>query len=108
MIDTEREELVLLNDARKLFPQRPSKETLWRWALGRGLMGVRLESTLIGSNRYTSRQAAGRFNAAVNAASEARRGVAAVPKVAEQRASQTERDREIDMAQKRLAALGLL
>src|SRR5690349_8762195 len=69
-----KEELILLNDARKLFPQRPSKETLWRWALGRGRLGQRLESTLIGGvNRYTSRQACDRFIAAVNAASEAAR-----------------------------------
>ena len=38
-----------------------SKETLWRWATGRGLLGQRLDSTLIGGNRYTSKQAAARF-----------------------------------------------
>src|SRR5207248_1841906 len=65
------EELVLLKDARKLFPRRPSKETLWQWALGRGVRGHRLETILIGSNRYTSRQAADRLVAAINADDDA-------------------------------------
>src|SRR5437773_340557 len=99
MIDTEREELVLLNDARKLFPQRPSKETLWRWALGRGLLGVRLDSTLVGSNRYTSKQAIARFITAVNEADAAKRRSAAddapsVPTAGERKAAQTDRERE--------------
>lgn len=115
MVDPNTDELVLLSDARKLFPQRPSKETVWRWALGRGLLGQRLDSTLIGSNRYTSKRSISEFVAAVNAADEARRrekfeaqqiaqpGLSA----GERKTVATIREREIELARNRLAAAGL-
>lgn len=49
--------------ARTIFGVAP--ETAWRWAL-RGVRGVRLESTIIGGRRYTSREACERFLAQLN------------------------------------------
>lgn len=56
------EELVPLDDAGKYVPgpRRPSRSTLWRWAL-RGCKGRVLETTWIGNHRVTSREAIRRF-----------------------------------------------
>lgn len=56
------EEVVPLDDAGKFVPgpRRPSRSTLWRWAL-RGCRGRLLETARIGNQRVTSREAVRRF-----------------------------------------------
>ena len=80
------------------------------WALGSGLKGQRLDSTLIGSNRYTSKEGCARFTIAVNMAAEAERqhedDPSPAPTAAERRAAKSEREVQIDLARKRMAAAG--
>ncbi len=68
-IDCEAETLLTFSDARTAFPgdRRHSLATLHRWRLN-GVRGVKLETTLIGGLRYTSKEAIARFIAAQNAA----------------------------------------
>ena len=67
-IDVEFETLVQFPEARSAFPgdRRVSLATLHRWRL-KGVRGVKLETTLIGGLRYTSKEAIVRFIAAQNA-----------------------------------------
>ena len=68
MIDVEAETLVQFPEARSAFPgdRRVSLATLHRWRQ-KGVRGVKLETTLIGGLRYTSKEAIARFIAAQNA-----------------------------------------
>lgn len=79
MIDLEAEEPISLKEVCKMFPGRTRKgvalSTVWRWILhGRrcpqtgGI--VKLESVRIGGRRFSSREAAQRFIAALNAEDE--------------------------------------
>jgi hypothetical protein len=65
VIDTLKEKLFRLNEARFFFPRRrknkhPALETMYRWT-GRGCRGVVLESVSVGRCRCTSLQAIQRF-----------------------------------------------
>jgi hypothetical protein len=93
MIDHENEHLLSMTAAAKLLPGRPNVATLWRWRTA-GCRGHRLETILFGGRRYTSREAISRFLAAING---------------EPIRSQTprERQRAIDRAEKRAAAMGV-
>jgi hypothetical protein len=64
MIDLSSEVLVPLNKVR--VPGRPSLATRWRWTAV-GVRGVRLESIMVGGQRFTTEQAVNRFIAALNA-----------------------------------------
>lgn len=69
MINTEREQLILPSQVARMIPGRSGKgvslSTVWRWML-RGRRGCRLESLMIGGQRYTSQEAVARFIAACN------------------------------------------
>jgi len=69
MIDLETETLILPADVCRMFPGRKgkgiSRSTVWRWML-RGRRGHKLESLIIGGQRYTTREAVCRFVAACN------------------------------------------
>jgi hypothetical protein len=69
MIDIERERLLTLKEACRAVPGRAQKglalSTVWRWAL-HGRKGHKLETVLVGGQRYTSREAIQRFVAALN------------------------------------------
>ena len=60
------EELLSLSQAAKSLPSRPHPSTVWRWTK-RGVRGVRLETIVIASRRFTSREALERFVAATTA-----------------------------------------
>ena len=60
MIDIATEQLLSLRAASKLLPDNPNLSTLYRWFM-RGCHGVKLETVLIGSRRYTSRESLQRF-----------------------------------------------
>jgi hypothetical protein len=68
-INPETEEIITLKQAGRMFPGRTGSgldvSTVWRWVLN-GRRGRKLESILIGGQRYTSRQAVLRFLAALN------------------------------------------
>ena len=67
MIDPNSETIVRLTQAGHLVnPHRPpSLASLWRWC-GRGVRNCRLESLVLGGIRHTSKEAVGRFLAALN------------------------------------------
>lgn len=67
MIDIHSEKLRLLKDAANQLPNRPHVSTLWRWHK-RGVRGIRLETVVIGGQRYTSSEAVQRFVDATTAA----------------------------------------
>lgn len=66
MIDFKTEDLIPFEECGKLIPGNPSRCTLYRWAL-RGCRGTKLETLLVGSKRFVSREAIARFIAAQNA-----------------------------------------
>lgn len=102
MIDILSEDLIRLEDAKKILPGRPDRATIYRWALGKGTHGVRLESVKCGGRaRFTSKQACQRFVEAVTAAADKREAPPAV---------RTSRQRQQDAAAaaKRLKAAGIL
>lgn len=65
MIDATEEHPIPLSLAAREVPNRHGKRgisvpTVWRWC-SRGIKGVRLETTMIGGTRMTSREAVARF-----------------------------------------------
>lgn len=92
------ETLLKLEQARSEFPgrNRLGLSTLHRWRL-KGVRGVRLETCLIGGQRFTSQEAIERFIAAQNAADEpVRLAITA-----------TQRARQAEAAQQALKAAGM-
>lgn len=71
--------------------------TVWRW-IQRGIHGVRLESTLVGGIRMSTREALARFFAATTAAADS-----TTPPVRTSR----QRERQISAAEKELADAGI-
>ena len=68
MIDPQIEQLFLLTEACDVVnPSHPPHiATVWRWALYGVCNGIRLESIKIGGQRFTSREAIGRFLVRLN------------------------------------------
>jgi hypothetical protein len=93
------EEVLPLEDAKKLIPGRPDRSTIYRWALGGGSHGIKLESAKVGRKRFTSKQAIQRFVEAVTAAADGE-----IPP-----AIRTSRQRQKQMreAERRLASAGI-
>lgn len=89
MIDLKREQPIPMNEACNHIPGRPSRATVWRWAL-RGVRKNLLDTVLIGARRYTTAEAIERFLAASNPAianakvceSRQQRAVTAIKKLA--------------------------
>jgi hypothetical protein len=96
-IDLQSESLLSLQQSRTAFPggKRLSLATLHRWRL-KGVRGTRLETILIGGQRYTSTEAIGRFIAAQNASDSP------VPTI-----SPDQRRRQAEAAQRALAESGI-
>ena len=73
MIDLETETLILPREVCRMFPGRSGKGiaicTVMRWML-KGRKGHKLASLIAGGQRYTSREAVGRFLAALNGVRE--------------------------------------
>ena len=102
MIDPSTHHLLTLSAAAREVPNRASGRgvnttTVWRWAM-RGCRGVRLETTLIGGIRYTSREALAQFFADTTAAADG-------PKHPSRAAPQ--RDQAIAAAEAALDAAGI-
>ncbi len=60
MLDFTTEEPIQISSAPSLIPGRPALSTVWRWVL-KGIRGRKLESTMVGGRRFTTRQAIARF-----------------------------------------------
>jgi hypothetical protein len=65
MIDIFKEQIRSYAETSKILPGKPHCATIARWAL-KGRKGVRLESVVIGSRRFTSVEAIERFVARLN------------------------------------------
>jgi len=70
MIEIDKENLVLLSEVPKILPKRKGKavhlSACYRW-MRSGLSGVRLETVIVGGQRFTSKEALNRFWARVTA-----------------------------------------
>ena len=64
-LDLLTESVISLQQAVKLLPNRPRRETVWRWT-HRGVGGITLETVQIGREILTSEEAVHRFIAAIN------------------------------------------
>ncbi len=86
-------------EAAAQFPgRRPSRATMWRWYL-RGCKGVKLETILIGGQRYTSKAAIERFIQDQNQPKDQPAELAPI--------SATQRARQNTAARQALAAIGI-
>lgn len=63
------EKVFSLAKATKRVANHPHLSTLWRWAT-KGCRGIRLKTTLIGGQRYTTDEYLEQFFAAINAKSD--------------------------------------
>ena len=97
MIDIQTEQLVPISKAASCLPGKVHRSTLERWRL-HGRRGVKLETILIGGQRFTSREAIGRFVAGVTAAADG----APAPKE-----TSAERERAIQRAERYLEVNGV-
>ena len=70
-LDIKTEQLVALRDIGNILPSSPHASTVGRWHQS-GVRGIRLETVLLGGQRYTSHGAIQRFVDAVTAAGELR------------------------------------
>ncbi len=61
------ESYLTLREAARYFPTRPHLATVWRWA-AKGVKGVRLETVVVGGQRFTTAEACDRFIAQLNGA----------------------------------------
>ncbi|NLF06866.1 MAG: DUF1580 domain-containing protein [Pirellulaceae bacterium] len=103
MIDTQTETIITLTEAARLLPRRRAGRPvhvscLYRWAQI-GCRGVRLEIVQIGGTKCTSREAMQRFFGRLTAQANGQ-PVAPPPR-------SKSRQRQIDAAEKRLAAAGI-
>lgn len=98
-MDVLTEDVLELGEARKFLPGRPDRATIYRWALGPGSHGVRLETVKVGRKRFTSKQAIQRFVELSTAAADGQ----APPTMRTNR----KRQKDILAAEQRLAAAGL-
>jgi hypothetical protein len=95
MIDVVSESLLRIPiEASKAFPGRPNASTIWRWHRS-GVKGVRLETVVVGSRRYTSREAIQRFIERTTAAADGHHRLS-LPKSGERSLAAAER--ELDAA----------
>lgn len=101
-VDILNEDVVSLNDAAKILPNRPHVSTMWRW-YKRGVRGIRLETAVLGGKRYTSKEAIQRF---VERTTEAHdRGGAAPTKPINE--TMRQRRAAIEKAERELSAAGI-
>lgn len=108
MIDTSSEQILSLSESCKELPQRragkrPNVATLYRWT-NEGCKGIRLEYTMVGATRCTSKEALQRFFDALTEQSEAGRSSIPTPQPIRLSAS---RRRQIETAERKLAAAGI-
>ena len=103
-IDISREHVITFLDATKHLPprrrgKRPNVASIYRWAAA-GVRGIRLEFLLVGGTRCTSVEALQRFFDSLTAAADNR------PQ-APQRLLTVNRQRQIEVAERRLAKAGI-
>lgn len=66
MIDLSTETAIAVNKSPAHIPGRPHVSTVWRWVLY-GVRGIRLETFVVGTQRFTTLEAIERFIAATTA-----------------------------------------
>jgi hypothetical protein len=89
------QDLLSISEAAKRIPTRPHVATVWRW-IEKGCRGHRLESWLVGGQRYTSMVAIETFLHAINSGS-----AKSVPMTAKTR------QKAIEKAEAELVEMGL-
>lgn len=81
--------LITIKEAANSIPTRPHFATIWRW-IERGCRGHKLQSWLVGGQRYTSLEAIETFLAAINGDSP--KSASMTPKNREKAISQVEQE----------------
>ena len=99
-IDIENERVIPIREAPKHIPGRPSLASVYRWMTDGVRGGVRLESIVVGGQRFTSLEAIGRFIRATTANSPG--ASAPVP-----RPTSRQREAAIRKAERELRAAGV-
>jgi hypothetical protein len=66
MLDLSSETAIAVNKSPAHIPGRPHVSTVWRWVLV-GVRGIKLETFVVGCQRFTTKQAIERFIAATTA-----------------------------------------
>lgn len=97
MIDINSETILSIADAARRLPGRPHLSTVWRW-ITTGTRYGKLESIVIGGQRYTSAEAIQRFAESSTRAANGERPTATTSK---------QRQWQIEAAEKRLEELGI-
>lgn len=66
MLDLSHETAIPVNRSPAHFPVRPHLSSVWRWSLN-GVRGIKLETFVVGCQRFTTKEAIARFISATTA-----------------------------------------
>lgn len=96
-IDIETERCISINEAPKHFPGRPNVSSIYRW-FGKGIRGARLETIVVGGQRFTSIEAIQRFIRATTANSPGASAPVPRPTSRQREAAIRKAERELERA----------
>jgi hypothetical protein len=97
MLDLSSETAIAVNKSPAQIPGRPHVSTVWRWVLT-GVRGIKLETFVVGCQRFTTKQAIERFIAATTARANGEPLPTRTPR---------QRERAIDAAERELSKAGI-
>jgi hypothetical protein len=97
MLDLSSETAIAVNKSPAQIPGRPHVSTVWRWVLT-GVRGIKLETFVVGCQRFTTKQAIERFIAATTARANGEPLPTRTPR---------QRERAIDAAEHELSKAGI-
>ncbi len=97
MQDISTETAIAVNKSPAHIPGRPHVSSVWRWVL-KGVRGVKLETFVVGCQRFTTKEAIERFIAATTAKANGEPTPIRTPR---------QRQRAIDAAERELAKAGI-
>lgn len=91
------ETAIAVNKAAAHIPGRPHVSTVWRWVLN-GVRGIKLETFVVGCQRFTTKEAIERFITATTAKANGEPTPIRTPR---------QRQRDIERAERELAKAGI-
>jgi hypothetical protein len=97
MLDPSNEAAIAVNKSPAHIPGRPHVSTVWRWVL-KGVRGIKLETFVVGCQRFTTAEAIERFIAATTAKANGEPTPVPAPR---------QRQRAIEQAERELADAGI-
>ncbi len=97
MIELSHETAIAVNKSPAHIPGRPHVSTVWRWVLN-GVRGVKLETVVVGCQRFTTKEAIERFIAATTAKANGEPAPIRTPR---------QRQKAVEAAERELADAGI-